>query len=194
MQELETRRQLIHLSGALIALGISRIGWSIGVAVLTIASISTFVIAKLYKADVRFPLFARVIDLAERPDVILENPAAGTLHFFLGSLMTLLVFSFDFNIACASIMILAAGDSISTIFGKRFGRHQIPYNPGKSIEGTLAGTIAAFGGASILVPPHLAVMGAFGGMVAESLPLKIDDNLLVPLGAGAAMSLGLYLL
>jgi len=192
MKDLETRRQLIHLSGALIALGISRVGWSIGVAVLTIALISTFVVSKLYKVGVKLPVFAKVIDLAERPGVVLENPAAGTLSFFLGSLVTLLVFSFDFYVACASIMILGAGDSISTLFGKRFGRRRIPYNPEKSVEGSLAGTFAAVAGASILVPAEIAVIGGIGGMFAESLPAGIDDNLLVPLFAGAAMSLGIY--
>lgn len=193
MQELETKRQLIHLSGALIALGIYKVGWTMGVAVLAIASICNFTIGRLYRAGIKLPVFGSLIDFAERPGAIQETPGGGALHFFLGSLITLLVFSFDFGIACASIMVLAVGDSISTLFGKRFGRHHIPYNPEKSVEGTLAGMVSALAGASIIVPPHLAALGALGGMFAESLPLKIDDNLLVPLGAGVAMSLGIYL-
>ena len=64
----------------------------------------------------------------------------------------------------------------------------------KYIEGTVAGTIAGFLGAMIFVIPSWAFLGSLGAMVAEAIEIEmnkrhIDDNIFVPLVAGAIMLL-----
>jgi dolichol kinase len=101
----------------------------------------------------------------------------------------LILFGSNINIACASIIILALGDSFSTLAGKRYGRHKIFYNPEKSFEGSIGGFVPAFIGAMVFVPPEVALFGAFMGMNVESLSLRIDDNISIPLISGFFMTL-----
>lgn len=125
----------------------------------------------------------------------------GAFYFYLASAVSL--FLFPLTVAMLSITVLALGDSASTaagIFGKStktefsgcrkpfgFRAHRIFYNRKKTWEGTLAGFAAAFCGC-LLISPQLAFFAAFIGMFVESLPLKIDDNLTIPILTGIALS------
>ncbi len=190
--DLETRRQLIHMSGIAIPFYLqwSYYAWGVITPLLSLllAIILLYGISLSYKKKLRVPVVARIIDTTERPGVIAVSPARGAMMFLLGGTVTLLLFSYSIAIVAASIAVLALGDSFSTLAGKRLGRHRIPYNKEKSIEGSLFGTIAAFAGALILVPWPLALAGALGGMLAESLPLKVDDNLVIPIAAALSMT------
>ena len=161
------------------------------------ASINTFlfllvaglIISYGYKKGVRFPVISKIVDLTERVGVIEEFPGKGALNFFFGSLLVLLLFGSNINIAAAAIMILALGDSFATLVGRRFGRHKIFYSREKSVEGSIGGFVPAFLGALIFVSPQVALVGALAGMAVESLPAKIDDNTIIPLTAGLIMFL-----
>jgi len=114
----------------------------------------------------------------------------GVITYFLGVIVVLSFFRKD--IALASIMILALGDSFCHL--GRFGKVKNPLNKEKLIEGLLIGVIAATIGASFFVSFYIALIGSFVAMVLESLDLKIrgrvlDDNILVPLVAAIVMSL-----
>jgi len=78
----------------------------------------------------------------------------------------------------AVIFILAIGDGASTIIGMK-GKHKIPYNKEKTFEGTVAFFLfslpAYFFIGEAIIP--LAIIAA----VVESLPLRLDDNLTVPI-------------
>lgn len=108
----------------------------------------------------------------------------GAFYFYLASAVSL--FLFPLQIAALSITVLALGDSLSTAAGI-FGSHKIFYNRKKTWEGTLAGFAAAFAGC-LLISPQLALPAALTGMIVESLPLKIDDNLTIPILTGIALS------
>lgn len=108
----------------------------------------------------------------------------GAFYFYLASAVSL--FLFPLPAAMLSIAVLALGDSFSTAVGI-FGRNRIFYNRKKTWEGTLAGFAAAYAGC-FLISPQLALPAALSGMIAESLPLKIDDNLTVPILTGIALS------
>lgn len=154
---------------------------------LLLAVMLLYIISLCYKRNIRVPIAAWLIDISERQEVIKTSPARGALMFLLGSTIALLLF--DADIAAAAIAILALGDSFSTLTGRRMGSHRLPYNHEKSIEGSIAGFAAAFLGASIIVAPAAALLGALTGMLAESLPARIDDNLSIPLTAGLAMAM-----
>ena len=121
-------------------------------------------------------------------------PGKGTLFFFIGSLLVLKLF--DQDIALASIMILTFGDSVSHLFGAKFGRLQNFFN-GKSrklFEGTLMGALAGFFGAVLFVRFPLAFVGSFSAMMAEVIKIDfndktLDDNIVVPLVAATVMFL-----
>lgn len=194
--DLETRRQFVHMSGVGVALYVKWVndayGYLLTLASLILAFLAGLALTTAYKKGIKIPLLVQLIDLTERPEVIRDAPGKGALSFFLGSLLALIFFGFDVGIASASIAVLALGDSASTLVGRNFGWHKIQYNRSKSWEGTLGGLVLATVGASLLLWPELALVGAIGGMFIESLPLKTDDNITVPLGAGTAMSLALY--
>jgi dolichol kinase len=187
--ELETRRQLIHALGGAFAFYTFKVGWATSVATFAFLLAAGFLIALGYKRGIRVPVLSGIVDASERPEVIEETPAKGALSFFLGALLALLLFKSYLAIISATIIILALGDSFSTLVGKKLGRHKIFYNPQKSWEGSIAGLCIALIGAIYFVPLPLAVSGAVAGMLAESLPLKIDDNITIPVFSGIAMLL-----
>ncbi|MEE9595026.1 MAG: hypothetical protein V3V92_06465 [Candidatus Hydrothermarchaeales archaeon] len=192
----ETKRQFIHMSGIGVAIYVKwandLYGFLVPLTTLTLALTFGYILASSYKRGIRIPIVSRLIDSTERAEVIREAPGKGALSFFLGALLTLVIFGFNINVVSAGIAILAFGDSVSTLVGKNFGKHKIQYNNMKSWEGTLSGIIFAAVGASLILKPEIAIIGAVAGMMIESLPLDFDDNISVPIGASAAMSLVLY--
>jgi dolichol kinase len=80
----------------------------------------------------------------------------------------------------AAILTLSLGDSAATIFGIR-GIHPLPYNRRKTIEGSFAFLI--FSLPSCLLVGWAGFPLALVTAVAESLPIPIDDNLLIPITA-----------
>lgn len=191
--DLETKRQLIHASGATVALYVrwsyNAFGFTAPLATLALAVVFLYLAAEGYKRKLRLPIVSDIIDAAERAEAIEKSPAGGALFFLTGSLFSLLLFSSNINIVCASILILAFGDSASTLAGRKFGRRKIFYNPAKSWEGSIGGFAFAFLGAATQITLPIAFIGALAGMLAESLPIKLNDNILVPVLAGLAMSL-----
>lgn len=95
--------------------------------------------------------------------------------------------------ALIAIYTLAIADPLSAVVGITWGRHRIV--PGKSVEGSSAFLIAtgaiAFAVLTWAVPEaalaarvQAALLIAVLAAVCESLPLRIDDNLTIPLAVG----------
>ena len=114
-------------------------------------------------------------------------PGQGAIFFVLGCFTVIGLF--PAGIASASIMVLAPGDSLSTLIGKNFGKHRMG---SKSVEGTVAGIAAGFAGALFFVPLTTAFLGSFIAMLAEAIDIElfgkvVDDNLLVPIVSAFVM-------
>jgi dolichol kinase len=105
-------------------------------------------------------------------------------YFATGIILALILY--PNAIAYASVCIVAVGDSAAAIVGERFGHRRIVRR--KTVEGFAAGLIVAFLLASFLVSPFIALLGAVGGMLMELLDVP-DDNLTMPIVAGALMTL-----
>ncbi len=105
------------------------------------------------------------------------------VYLAVGVILALLIF--PENVAYASITILAVGDPVAGYVGEKFGRRHIRQ---KSLEGFAAGLTAAFFATLLLVPPFLGFVGSTAGLLIELLG-GLDDNLTMPLIAGAAMIL-----
>jgi HAD superfamily phosphoserine phosphatase-like hydrolase len=113
--------------------------------------------------------------------------AAAPLYFAMGILVTLLLFPAPVN--GAAIATFTLGDSAASLFGGLISKKPLPFNKGKTFEGSLFGFFFAFLAGSVFVSPVLALIGAAVAMTIESLPLPVNDNILIPLGTGLALML-----
>ncbi|AKB40048.1 MULTISPECIES: diacylglycerol/polyprenol kinase family protein [Methanosarcina] len=127
-------------------------------------------------------------------------PLKGTILLVCGIVVSLILFPEE--IVYASIAVVGFGDSVATIAGVTLGRHKLPYSENKSIEGTLAGILAAFLTSMFFVTPVQAFVGSAGGMLLESVvdlqtikelnsqaayKFFLNDNFLIPVFSGLLM-------
>lgn len=181
-------REYIHISGFLVALvtmllSLDRFWVSFVIFMITL----TYVISELSRMlGVNIPLVSTITWNAALQPEIYEFVTA-PIFFAFGIMLSLLLF--PPAIGYASIAVFTFGDGFATIFGKTIGRHVIPYNRGKKVEGTIFGFIFASLGALFFVSPLKALIGAATAMIVETLPTPINDNLTIPLAAGLVMLL-----
>ncbi len=188
LEEFEFRRKAFHTSLGIMLVLLIRFG-VIGWMELLFLAISIIIFSMLIK-KYRIPIIYRLLEMLERKKHLQGFVAKGLLFYILGAF--LVVFLFPIDIALASIMVLAFGDSISHIFGVKFGRIRHPFNSKKFLEGMVAGTIAGFFAALFFVRWHEALAASLLAMFAEGIELKIgaeevDDNITIPLVAGTAI-------
>jgi dolichol kinase len=106
------------------------------------------------------------------------------LYLAVGVILALALF--PTNIAYASIAIVAVGDPIAAYVGGKIGRNHLRRK--KTLEGLIAGLIASFLLASLIVSPVAALVGSIAAMTMELIDIP-DDNLTMPIAAGALMTL-----
>lgn len=186
----EMKRKTFHvLTGLALLEGIRR-NWltagrlaAMAAAVLTIGWISR---------NRRIPGIALILQHLEREENMRGLPAKGTVGFLSGLALT--VFLFSRNTACAALAILIAGDSVSNLVGRRWGKTLHPCSQVKKLEGHLAGTLVG----ALLACPFAgfrrSLAAASLAMFAEgcdflSRDLSIDDNFTVPIVAGTVLKL-----
>lgn len=158
-----------------------------------------------------FGTIACLVYVADRirilyPELALRLPGVNAAFFraeeqFRESAMTpyvisilLTILTFPKTIALVAILTLAIADPASAVVGIRFGRHRVV--PDKSLEGSAAFFAATFAIALGLLRTAPGVDGwqaaGAAGLVAlaaaafEMLPLRLDDNLTIPLLVGFA--------
>jgi dolichol kinase len=109
------------------------------------------------------------------------------LYFAAGILVSLLAFPAPYNYVAIAVVTL--GDGFASVAGRTYGRHKIPHSGGKTVEGTIAGIACAFAGSLVFAPPSIALAAALVGMTVEFLPLRVSDNLTVPLLSGLSATI-----
>lgn len=110
------------------------------------------------------------------------------VYLAIGVILALMLF--PKNIAYASIAIVAVGDPVAGYVGEKFGRTRVGQ---KSLEGFIMGLIAASFAASFFISPIVGLAGSTIAMLVELLGI-LNDNLTMPLCAGASMMLVALLL
>ena len=114
----------------------------------------------------------------------LEGKLTGASYVLIGSFISIVLFPKE--IAVLALLFTAVGDTAAALYGRKFGKLRI-WN--KTLEGSLVGLIACF--IIALFFPRIADIikfgGAFAAMFIELLPIKIDDNLRIPLFSGIIM-------
>lgn len=113
----------------------------------------------------------------------------GASNVLVSALLSVLFFPKVIAINAFAILIIS--DTTAALIGRRFGRHRFL---AKSLEGSLAFFVS--GVLVILVAPKIdqlpmeyiiGFIAAAIGTVMEALPLKIDDNILIPLSVGISL-------
>ena len=163
----EAKRKIIHaVGGVLIAIPPFIFSKEISMMIFLggILAVGFFRVVKL-------PFFSKIIDETKRD---YEWPLKGVFYFMLGSLLPIYLGQ------AWILLVIAIGDGLSTLVGKFFG--YTPLYKKKSVEGTLAGFIAAW---AIIRHFYQPVMIASIVYLFAELFAPIDDNLAIPLSLSA---------
>jgi dolichol kinase len=114
----------------------------------------------------------------------------GATYVTLANLLAILLF--EKEIAVTVLLFLSISDALASLVGIRFGRTRFF---GKSLAGSVTFFISAVAIALWMLPAAwlTAPVGALVATVVEAVPIRVgkcrlDDNLLIPLVAGAAMT------
>ncbi len=188
----ETRRQWIHMLVGAFGLLLHWLNWWQAAILAGMAILNNFVLMPLFKIDRSF--------LREG-----ERFVSGVKLYPMVVLALVVVFRNELHIAAGCWAILAVGDSVSNLFGRRYGKAKLPWNGQKSWVGTIAFVAFSFPAAfayiwwtqagplhaavSVGVISSLAAAGSVAGALAESLPVPLDDNVTIGLSSGLAMAL-----
>lgn len=181
----EILRQIIHASGIFILI----LGLFLKPQILILLCIIMVIFAEIiFKLDKyrHIPIFSAILSRCKRRD-----DERGFLYFFIGIILTLLLFSFNMAIAYSAIIMLLLGDAASTIIGRKYGLHKLPFNKLKSYEGSLAFFIVGSAGSLLFLPVLPAFFGSAVGMLTEAYS-PIDDNITVPVVSAVAITVVIY--
>lgn len=111
---------------------------------------------------------------------------SSALPYIMGLLLTII--TFPKTVAILAIYTLCIGDPLAAIVGITIGKHKI--RPNKTLEGSLAFMTTAFfctlfvlmhDGILFWASLQVALLTAIFGAILELFPLRIDDNLTIPL-------------
>jgi uncharacterized protein (TIGR00297 family) len=187
----EDRRQLVHIGMSVFALALRGLTWW-QAALCAIAAL-------MFNAVV----LPRAGGLAiVRPADAMRGYPLGILLYPLAVLLLIVAFPNRLDMAGSAWGIMAFGDGAATLAGRRWGRHALPWNPAKTVEGlcafVFAGGAAGIGLAwwiapSVAEPPGVLfvvaapAIAALAAGLAETVPIALDDNITVPFTAGAVL-------
>lgn len=129
-------------------------------------------------SELFFRFFKPVLRSHERKGAI-----TGATYFIVSTLLCVIFFEKHLAIVCIFFMVL--GDTAAALVGKKWGHTKLIGK--KSLEGstacfTICAMISLF-----WLNPIVGLIGALVATLAELLPLRIDDNLTVPLISGTVM-------
>ncbi len=125
-----------------------------------------------------FRFFEFILRRHERKGAI-----TGATYYIISTFLCIVIF--HKHIAIVSIFFIVLGDTAAALVGKAWGRIKLIGN--KSLEGSIACFIVCAVISLFWIDPVVGLTGAFVATLAELLPLRIDDNLTVPLISGAVM-------
>ena len=117
-----------------------------------------------------------------------QGSLTGSTWVFVGALITIILVPQPFSLL--ALFFLAFGDTLAALVGMRFPFIKIG---NKTLSGSLACFIMCLSVGLILnfeVNLKIILIGAFTATIAELIPIKINDNFLIPVLSGCAMYLG----
>jgi len=182
----EYKRKLIHLFNLAIPFGYLYVfpeKW-VFVKLLSILMV-LFIIFDILRHKVTWvkSLFSLFIDSMLRSHEQ-EGKLTGATWVMIGAVISIILFSKP--VAIIALIFMSLGDTAAGLIGQRYGKHKI-WN--KSWEGFFGGLFVCIiiGMNYSLLPMTISLSGAVAAMVMEIVPIPLDDNFKIPLGAGAIM-------
>lgn len=182
----EYKRKLIHLFNLAIPFGYLYVfpeKW-VFVKLLSILMVF-FIIFDILRHKVTWvkSLFSLFIDSMLRSHEQ-EGKLTGATWVMIGAVISIILFSKP--VAIIALIFMSLGDTAAGLIGQRYGKHKI-WN--KSWEGFFGGLFVCIiiGMNYSLLPMTISLSGAVAAMVMEIVPIPLDDNFKIPLGAGAIM-------
>ncbi len=128
------------------------------------------------------PIITRITELSSRTRD-LNRFVMGPITLGIGAMLALMLYPHP--AAAIAIYALAFGDGIASVVGKLFGRLEIPLTGGKTLEGSLACTLAVAVSVFLVIPStSVAIVVAVTAATLEALPTHDADNLIMPVGVG----------
>ena len=116
---------------------------------------------------------------------------SGVHYTTVGALLTMVLFGSQPLAVWSGLLCLAFGDAAAALVGRKWGRHRWP-GTSKSVEGSAACLAACFAACLAAGVPWPAAATAASAVAAVELsPMPFDDNLWIPLSAGAVVWLTL---
>jgi len=178
-------RLAIHMSGFTIPFMCTYFLNHYLIAILISIVTSLYIISELARMmRITFPILTSITTRAAVKLELYEFTTDPIFYAF-GIILSLIIFPPQF--AYASIAILTLGDGAASLFGKKLGKTPYPFNKAKNLEGSIFGFIFALSGAVFFIDPIRAFIAAMAGMLAECLPMPLNDNLTIPLTAGSIL-------
>jgi HAD superfamily phosphoserine phosphatase-like hydrolase len=177
-------REAIHASGFFVPVLAGLIGITAVALLICVVSALYFLSELSRMSRKNLPIISAITRHAAS-QAELYDFAMAPLYFAIGILITLLLFPAP--VSSATIAIFALGDSTASLFGGLLSKKPLPFNKGKTLEGSIAGFFFAFLAGSFFISPALALIGAAVAMTIESLPLPVNDNILIPLCTGLVL-------
>jgi dolichol kinase/phosphoserine phosphatase len=178
-------REDLHASGIFMPVIAGLVGVPV-VSTIIIFIAVVYTVSELSRLDGRKIPIVSAITRHAASQTELYGFAAAPLYFAIGIVATLLLF--PKMAAGGAVAMFCLGDSAASIFGGLIS-DSLPFNKGKTWEGSVAGFFFAFLAGTFFVPPVYALAGAAIAMAVEVLPLPINDNIVVPVATGAALTL-----
>ena len=182
----EYKRKLIHLFNLAIPFGYLYVfpeKW-VFVKLLSILMV-LFIIFDILRHKVTWvkSLFSLFIDSMLRSHEQ-EGKLTCATWVMIGAVISIILFSKP--VAIIALIFMSLGDTAAGVIGQRYGKHKI-WN--KSWEGFFGGLFVCIiiGMNYSLLPMTISLSGAVAAMVMEIVPIPLDDNFKIPLGAGAIM-------
>jgi dolichol kinase/phosphoserine phosphatase len=166
--------------------------WSKTFALWLVGAVSVlYVLSELLRLmGLAMPVFSSVTWRAMRPGEP-RGVVLGPFLFGVG-IWTAVAF-FAPAAAAVGVLVLAIGDTAASLVGRAFGRTVLPYNPGKTLVGSLSLFVVGVIVAIFFVSVQWALLVGAVASIVESLPLGPYDNLLLPLAASCTVAAALAL-
>lgn len=115
----------------------------------------------------------------------------GATWFLLGDLISL--YLFPERIAIFSMLLLSVSDTVAALIGRLYGKTKIFI---KSLEGSFAFCISGFLVSIIFteIPILIKILTVIFATAIEIIPIKLNDNLTIPVLSGAFCYIGINIL
>jgi uncharacterized protein (TIGR00297 family) len=187
----ESRRQTLHMAMASFALLLRVLTWWQAAACAAAAFLFNLLVLPRIGGSSLY-----------RPNDAARGYPLGILFYPLSVLALIVAFPRRPDIVAAAWGILAFGDGAATIVGTRVQGRPIPWNPDKTVAGSVAFIGAgALAGAALAwwtrpavspMPPLLFTLGApvlaaVAAAGVESIRVRLDDNISVPITAAIVL-------